>query len=285
MADTLVGSRYAFHVAQRGVNEGKVAPDYHAARPGDVELEAPSSDLVGYVHSYEIGSVADGPGVRFVAILTGCPSRCVYCYNPDTWHKHNGRAVTVSRMMRTIGRYADALRRSGGGITLSGGEPIVQRAFVVDVFRRCRALGLHTCLDTSGRLGERLSDSDLATIDLHLLDIKAGDPAVHERITGQPLAPTLDYARRLSALGRPLWIRYPLVPGLTDDHDNVERAAAFCASLATVERLEVLRFHHMGHDKWDRLGIDNVLRDVAPPDATLTERVRQQFRAHGLAVH
>jgi len=285
MGQTLVGSRYELHVTRQGAEESKAARDYYAIHPGDTEEASDGGDLTGYVHSYEVGSTVDGPGIRFVAFLTGCLLRCQYCHNPDTWHKHNGHPVTVARAMRVIGKYAQVLKLSKGGITLSGGEPVVQKAFAMQVLRRCKALGLHTALDTSGRLGERLSDDDLAHIDLNLLDIKSGDPAAYEKVTRQPLQPTLDYARRLSALERPMWVRYVLVPGLTDAHDNVERVAEFCAGLATVERVEILRFHQMGRDKWHKLGLDYPLENVEPPDAALSERVREQFRSRGLTVY
>lgn len=284
MGQALVGSRYSLHVAQRGARESRLAGDYRAIYPEDTELDAPSDDLVGYVHSYEVGSTADGPGLRFVAILTGCLLRCQNCHNPDTWHKHNGSPVTVSRAMKTIDKYAAALRNSGGGVTISGGEPLAQRSFLMEILRRCKQCGLHTCLDTSGHLGERLGDDDLATVDLNLLDIKSGNPEVYERVTGQALAPTVDYARRLSALQRPMWIRYVLVPGLTDDYDDVETLTEFCAGLGTVERVQVLRFHQMGRDKWAKLGVDYALANVAPPPADAVERVRGQFRSRGLAV-
>jgi pyruvate formate lyase activating enzyme len=187
--------------------------------------------------------------------------------------------------MNTIGKYAQVLKLSKGGITLSGGEPVVQRAFAMQIFRRCKALGLHTALDTAGRLGERLSDDDLMQIDLNILDIKSGDPATYEKVTRQPLAPTLDYARRLSALKRPMWVRYVLVPGLTDGYDNVEKVADFCAGLASLERVEILRFHQMGREKWHKLGLAYPLENVEPPDAALTERVREQFRSRGLTVY
>lgn len=285
MSGSLVGSRYSLHVTTKGAKENQRARDYYAIHPGDTELDAPADDLVGYVHSYEVGSTVDGPGLRFVAFLTGCLLRCHYCHNPDTWHKYNGQPVTVSRAMKVIGKYANVLKLSRGGITLSGGEPIVQKAFAMEIFRRCKALGLHTCLDTSGRLGEKLTDDDLQSIDLNLLDIKSGDPAVYEHVTRQPLQPTLDYARRLSALGRPTWIRYVLVPGLTDGVDNVEKVAEFCGGLGSVERVEILRFHQMGRDKWHKLGLDYPLENVEPPSAELTERVRGQFRSRGLTVY
>jgi pyruvate formate lyase activating enzyme len=285
MSEPRTGSRYELHVARKGATESKAARDYFAVHPGDVEEVKEEDDLVGYVHSYEVGSTVDGPGIRFVGFLTGCLLRCQYCHNPDTWHKHNGHPVTVSRAMQQIGKYAQVLKISKGGVTLSGGEPMVQRPFVLRIFRRCKELGLHTCMDTSGRLGDRFTDQELMDIDLNLLDIKSGDPAIYEKVTRQPLKPTLDYAQRLSALGRPIWIRFVLVPGLTDGHDNVEKLADICAGLKSIERVEILRFHQMGRDKWHKLGLEYPLENVEPPDAELAERVRGQFRSRGLTVY
>ena len=282
MSKSLIGSRYALHVARSGAAQTK--GNYYEVQPGDLEDAAPGGDLTGYVHSYEVGSTVDGPGIRFVGFLSGCLLRCQYCHNPDTWHKSNGTPVTVAQAMRQIGKYAKVLKVSNGGVTLSGGEPVVQRAFMMQIFRRCKQLGLHTCLDTAGRLGERLSDDDLQQIDLQLLDIKAGDPDTYFRITNQPLQPTLDYARRLSRLGRPLWVRFVLVPGLSDAFDNVEKVAELCAELKTLQRVEVLRFHQMGKDKWHRLGLEYKLEHTEPPSAELSERVRAQFRSRGLTV-
>jgi pyruvate formate lyase activating enzyme len=286
MSHSLVGSRYELHVAHRGKVESATAHDYFAVHQGDLEENTgEGEDLVGYVHSWEVGSTVDGPGIRFVGFLTGCLLRCQYCHNPDTWHLYNGHPVTVARAMREIGKYSQVLKISQGGITLSGGEPQLQRPFTMAIFRRCKRLGMHTCLDTSGRLGDRFTDEELMDIDLNLLDIKSGDPATYERVTRQPLQPTIDYARRLSALRRPMWIRFVLVPGLTDDYDNVEKVADICAGLASVERVEILRFHQMGRDKWHKLGLTYTLDNTEPPDAELTERVRGQFRSRGLTVY
>ena len=285
MSRSLTGSRYELHVARKGATESKAAHDYYSIHAGDDEQIKEEDDLVGYVHSYEVGSTVDGPGIRFVAFLTGCLLRCQYCHNPDTWHKYNGHPVTVSKAMREIGKYAQVLKISKGGVTLSGGEPMLQRPFVTRIFRHCKALGVHTCMDTSGRLGDRFTDQELMDIDLNLLDIKSGDPEIYQKITRQPLQPTLDYARRLSELGRPMWIRYVLVAGLSDGYDNVQKVADFCAGLKTVQRVEILRFHQMGRDKWQKLGLDYPLENVEPPDAVLTERVREQFRSRGLTVY
>jgi pyruvate formate lyase activating enzyme len=282
MGSSLVGSRYNFFVARQAPDQER---DYFDVQPGDVEEVAEGDSIVGYVHSWEVGSTVDGPGIRFVGFLTGCLLRCQYCHNPDTWHKHNGHPVTVARAMRQISKYAQVLKISKGGITLSGGEPMVQHEFLMHIFRRCKQLGLHTCIDTCGRLGDRLTDADLMEIDLNLLDIKSGDPAVYEKVTRHPLAPTVAYARRLSELGRPMWVRFVLVPGLTDSYDNVEKLADICAGLKTLERVEILRFHQMGRDKWHKLGLDYPLEHTEPPDAELTERVRGQFRSRGIVVY
>ncbi|RZI41352.1 pyruvate formate lyase-activating protein [Herbaspirillum sp. HC18] len=284
MSQSLSGSRYELHVTHEGVAENK-AYDYFAIHPADVDDVQKGHDLTGYVHSWEVGSTVDGPGIRFVMFLTGCLLRCQYCHNPDTWHKHNGRPVTVTRAMQEIGKYAQVLKISHGGITISGGEPMVQSDFMTQIFHRCKLLGLHTCVDTSGRLGHRLTDMDLMDIDLNLLDIKSGDPAVYEQVTGHSLQPTVEYAQRLSALERPMWIRFVLVPGLTDDYDNVEKLADICAGLKTVERVEILRFHQMGREKWHKLGLAYQLENVVPPEPELTERVREQFRSRGLTVY
>jgi pyruvate formate lyase activating enzyme len=187
--------------------------------------------------------------------------------------------------MQVIGKYAQVLKMSKGGVTLSGGEPQLQRTFTMTIFRRCKQLGLHTCIDTSGRLGDRFNDEELMDIDLNLLDIKSGDPEIYEKVTRQPLQPTLEYARRLSDLGRPMWVRFVLVPGLTDDYDNVEKVADICNDLRSLERVEILRFHQMGRDKWHKLRLNYTLENTEPPDADLTERVREQFRRRGLTVY
>ncbi len=284
MTKSLVGSRFELHVAREGAEESRKVHDYLAVYPGDLE-EAKEKDVVGFVHSYEVGTTVDGPGIRFVGFLTGCPLRCRFCHNPDTWHKHNGTPVPVSRAMKQIGKYANVLKISGGGITLSGGDPQVQRAFTMEIFRRCKALGLHTCIETAGRLGDRFTDQELQDIDLHILDIKGGDPATFEKVCGHPLKPTLEFARRLAAVGRPMWIRFVVVPGLTDGRDNVEKLADIAAGLKNVERVEILPFHQMGRDKWHKLGLAYTLESAEPPTPELTERVRGQFRGRGLTVY
>ncbi|WP_341676105.1 pyruvate formate-lyase-activating protein [Niveibacterium sp. SC-1] len=279
----LMGSRYALSL------EGSVpqGADHFAIHQSDLDDVAESDDasLAGYVHSYEMGSAVDGPGIRAVVFLSGCLLRCQYCHNPDTWHKTQGHPTTAADLMDELRKYVRPLKLSKGGVTLSGGEPLVQHRFAKRILRRCKELDLHTALDTCGRLGERLTDEELMDIDLNLLDIKSGDEDTYYRVTRQPLQPTLDYAHRLSELGRPTWVRFVLVPGLTDDYDNVERVADIAAGIRSIERVEILRFHQMGKPKWDSLGLAYPLVDTEPPDEALAERVRGQFRARGLTVY
>jgi pyruvate formate lyase activating enzyme len=245
---------------------------------------APDQGAEGYVHSYHVGSTVDGPGVRMVVWTTGCPLRCAYCHNPDTWKLRGGTPTAADEVLAQLRGYARFLRTARGGLTISGGEPLVQAPFVTHLFRQARQLGVHTALDTSGFLGDRLADADLESIDLVLLDIKSFLPEVHRRLTGRDVAPTLRFARRLSDLGRPMWVRFVLVPGLTDDPANVAGLAAFVATLRTVERVEVLPFHQMGRYKWERLGLPYTLAGTPEPDEALVERVRGQFRQHDLYV-
>jgi len=282
---SLLGSRYQIHVSREGSAQRKTVGSYRDTyATDDEETAAVADDLLGYVHSIETGSTVDGPGIRLTLFVSGCLLRCQYCHNPDTWHRRNGRPVPLGKMKKELAKYAKVLGISGGGLTISGGEPVQQTEFTTGMFRYAKSIGVHTCLDTSGRLGHKLSDENLMDIDLNLLDIKSGDPETYERVTTQPLQPTLDYARRLSDLRRPVWVRFVLVPGLTDAFDNVERVADVAASIVSLERVEILRFHQMGMNKWDKLGIDYTLRDTLPPSSELTERVREQFRSRGLTV-
>ncbi|WP_229322053.1 pyruvate formate-lyase-activating protein [Streptomyces sp. UNOC14_S4] len=237
---------------------------------------------VGRVHSWDLSTGVDGPGTRFVLFTSGCPLRCLYCQNPDTWHMRDGRPTTVDEVMARIDTCRAFLTASGGGVTLSGGEPLLQPAFTGEILRRCKEAGLHTALDTSGNLGNRADDALLARTALVLLDIKSFDRARYRGLTGGDLAPTLRFARRLDALGVPVWVRYVLVPGWTDDEADVDGLAAFVAGLSVVERVDVLPFHKLGAAKYAALGRPFPLRDTPAPCPALVERVRGQFRAHGL---
>ena len=261
--------------------------EHHGGSRADLEAElaAEGDPEIGYYHSYEITGSVNGPGIRFTLYLSGCPLRCQYCQNPDMWTMRSGRRVTVGRMLDEVAKYASFIRTAHGGITVSGGEPMLQIRFLQALLRRCKEdLGLHTAVDTSGFLGARASEDFLDLVDLFLLDIKAGDEELYHLVTSADLAPTLRFARRLSDRGNRMWVRYVLVPGLTDAVDDVEKVARFTSTLAHVERVEVLPFHQLGAGKWADLQLSYQLADVPPAAPELVRRVEDQFRAHGLTV-
>ena len=247
---------------------------------------------LGSVHSWELVTAVDGPGTRLTTFLSGCPLQCLYCHNPDTMAMKEGSPVTSDELLARIARYTAVFRATGGGITLSGGEVLMQPAFAARILRGAKELGIHTALDTSGYLGAAATDQMLDDTDLVLLDVKSGDPDTYRRVTSRELAPTLAFGRRLAerADGPEVWIRFVLVPGLTDDPDNIEKVAEYAASLneirpGTVSRVEVLPFHQMGRDKWASLGRTYELDGTEPPTAAATESVRERFRAHGLTTY
>lgn len=255
-------------------------------------LTAMREGRLGSVHSWELVTAVDGPGTRLTTFLSGCPLQCLYCHNPDTLQMKDGHPVSSEELLTRIARYQGVFRATGGGITLSGGEVLMQPAFAARVLRGAKELGIHTAIDTSGFLGAAATDEMLADVDLVLLDVKSGDPDTYRRVTGRDLEPTLAFGRRLAEMphGPEVWIRFVLVPGLTDDEENVEKVAAYAASLneimpGTVSRVEVLPFHQMGRDKWAALGREYQLADTQPPTPELTDRVRAQFRAHGLTTY
>jgi pyruvate formate lyase activating enzyme len=239
---------------------------------------------LGSVHSWELVTAVDGPGTRLTVFLAGCPLRCLYCHNPDTMQMRAGQPVAAEEVLRRISRYRGVFAATGGGLTLSGGEVLMQPAFAARLLAGARAMGVHTCLDTSGFLGAACTDRMLADVDLVLLDIKAGDEETYRRVTGRSLAPTLDFGRRVSDAGIPIWIRFVLVPGLTDDPATIHRVAEHAAVLPSVQRVDVLPFHQMGRDKWAALGLDYRLADTRPPTDTEWETARGIFASHGLPV-
>jgi pyruvate formate lyase activating enzyme len=240
---------------------------------------------MGFVHSFTTGSTVDGPGVRVVVWLTGCQFRCLYCHNPDTWRMTNGVPVTVERAKTELGKYRQGLKMMKGGFTVSGGEPLMQDRFVVKLFTAAQAMGIHTALDSNGYLSDRLTDEELEKIDLVLLDIKGWDPARHHRLTGMEVGPVLNFARRLATRRRPVWLRYVLVAGLTDNPEEIAQLADFTANLGNVERVDVLPFHQMGAFKWKQLGIEYKLQDTEPPSKEIIDSVCAQFRAAGLKAY
>lgn len=260
------------------VNLGAKVPDTDARA-------AVASGEMGFLHSFTTGSTVDGPGVRLVAWTAGCLFRCLYCHNPDTWTMKNGMPVTIERATEELGKYRHGLKLMSGGLTVSGGEPLMQHRFVLKLFKVAQKMGIHTALDTNGYLGDRLSDDDLEAISLVLLDIKAWNPDRHRCLVGMDVEPVLEFARRLAKRNRPVWTRFVLVPGLTDDAEDVGSIARFTAELGNVQRVDVLPFHQMGRYKWGQLGMDYALENVEPPTVESVERVCAKFRSAGLKAY
>jgi pyruvate formate lyase activating enzyme len=257
------------------VNLGKDVPET------DVRTALATGDM-GFLHSFTTGSAVDGPGVRVVAWTAGCMWRCVYCHNPDTWTLSNGIPVTIARATEELRKYRHGLKVMAGGLTLSGGEPLMQDRFAVKLLRAAKEMGIHTALDTQGYYGDRLSDAELEVADLVLLDLKAWDPERHRRLTGMDNGPTLVFARRLGERRRPVWVRFVLAPGWSDDAEEIARIAGFAAELGNVQRVDVLPFHQMGRFKWKELGLKYELGDVQPPPPEAVELVCAVFRKAGL---
>jgi pyruvate formate lyase activating enzyme len=272
-----------------------IGGSHHRATAGTAGLEVSAAERsekfaqmrageLGSLHSWELVTAVDGPGTRLTTFLSGCPLRCLYCHNPDTMEMRRGEPVLADELLRRIGRYKAVFDVTGGGLTISGGEPLMQPAFVQRILRGAKELGVHVAIDTSGYLGAHCTDEMLDDLDLVLLDVKSGIPETYKKVTGRELQPTLDFGRRVAASGTEIWVRFVLVPGLTDDVENVAAVADYVATLSTVSRVEVLPFHQMGQDKWAALGMKYELDGVQPPAPELVARVREQFRDRGLTV-
>src|SRR6476469_5774471 len=262
----------------------------HDLRVG-LSPDAPNEDQVkdqegafGYCHSYETSSRYDGPGLRVVLFVSGCLLRCTYCHNPDTWHLKDGTYVSIDQVLRRLGDFAPSILSLGGGLTISGGEPMVQLAFTRRIFAGAKEMGLHTAIETSGFLGDRADDSYLSLVDLILLDIKSSNPDTYRKVTGRDLAPTLRFAERLASMGKPAWVRFTLVPGQTDDPANVECIAKFVAPMKNVEWVEIQPFHQMGAFKWKAMNLEYKCADTPTATPERARRVIEQFRAAGCRV-
>ena len=249
-------------------------------------MQARRSGDVALVHSWELVTAVDGPGTRMTMFMSGCPLRCQYCHNPDTMEMKVGTLERIEDVVKRIKRYKPVFKASGGGLTISGGEPLFQIAFARRLLKEVHDAGIHTTIDTSGYLGARLRDEDLDNIDLVLLDVKSGDEETYKKVTRRELQPTIDFGDRLNAIGKPVWIRFVVVPGLTDGPENVANVARIVSRWkSNIERIEVLPFHNMGADKWHELGYPYTLEDTKPPKPEDVEKIREVFRKEGFVVY
>ena len=239
--------------------------------------------MTGRVHSIESFGLVDGPGVRSVVFLKGCNLRCRYCHNPDTWTKEGGEEWEAEGLFQKLYRFKPYWKNKGG-ITVSGGEAMLQMEFVTDLFSIAKKHDIHTALDTSG--GPFCMEPDylesfqklMEVTDLFILDMKEMDPERHKALTGQDNRNILEFASYLSAHKKPMWIRHVLVPGLTDSRESLETLYDFIRELKSVERVEILPYHTMGVHKWEALGIPYSLKNVLPPTEEEVRRAEEILR-------
>lgn len=232
--------------------------------------------ISGKIHSIETCGTVDGPGVRYVLFLQGCGLKCIYCHNPDTWDGgcKKARTMTVAEVVEDIEKYKSFFGAEGG-VTVSGGEPLVQAKFVLELFRVLKQKGFHTCLDTSGSvpLNETVKEI-LSLTDLVLMDIKSAIPDTFKRMTGQSVDNTFAFAKYLSDKKIPMWVRYVVVPGYTDLDKEVVALGEFLQGLRNVKEVDILPFHQMGAHKWEALKMPYVLKDVKTPTADVIGKIK-----------
>lgn len=237
--------------------------------------------IQGRIHSIETFGSVDGPGTRFIIFVQGCNMRCLYCHNVDTWKcGQGGQLKTADELLDQAERYLPYWGPEGG-ITVSGGEPLLQMDFLLDLFRKAKARGIGTCIDTAGQPFTRKEpffsqfQELMEVTDILLLDVKHVDPEAHKKLTGQPNDNILDLFRYLSEIKKPIWVRQVLVPGWTDDPVALQRTREFLDTLSNIQRVEVLPYHNMGLYKWEQLGIPNQLKDVKPPTQEEVDKARK----------
>lgn len=246
-------------------------------------IDIDQDHMLGHVHSLIAGSVVDGPGIRYVIFLQGCQFRCQYCHNRDTWNMREGTLYSVAELMDETLKYTRFFDRSRGGVTVTGGEALLQAPFVDLLFQQLQKMGIHTCLDTNGYASPQLYrgvlDSLLDNTNLVLLDLKQMDPKKHLALTEVSNERTLTFAKHLAKREQITRIRYVLIPELTDDFDDIRRMADFIAPMKNIERVELLPYHAMGEHKWQDLGFDYPLKNILPPTSMRMESIKSILEA------
>lgn len=240
--------------------------------------------VVGRIHSLESFGTVDGPGIRFVIFLQGCPLRCQFCHNPDTWEVDGGSEYTPEYLFEEILKYKSYMDFSGGGVTFTGGEPLLQAEFILEVCKLLKPHKISVAIDTSGYVWNEYVKEVLEYTDVVLLDVKNYDPFVYEKVTGVPLAPTLRMLDYLKEKNITTWIRYVLVPGLTDNLDSVRALSEHLDQYPNVAKIELLGFHKMGEYKWKELGVEYQLSHTKEPETDILLEVKSIFETNGKIV-
>jgi pyruvate formate lyase activating enzyme len=237
------------------------------------------------IHSIESCGTVDGPGIRFVVFTQGCPLRCQYCHNPDTWKMQDGKETSIDYLVEEALKYKSYMKFSGGGVTVTGGEPLLQVDFVKELFERLKDEGIHRAIDTSGYIFNDKVKEVLDLTDLVLLDIKHFDPTLYKNLTGVELAPTLNFLDYLGEKNIKVWIRYVLVPGLTDQLEHIEALAKHLSQFTNIERIELLPFHKMGEYKWKEMNLEYKLANVNEPTNESMLETLSTFKKHNSNVY
>lgn len=240
-------------------------------------------ELKGCIHSHESFGTVDGPGIRYVVFTQGCPLRCRYCHNADTWKIEDAKyRETPEETFKEICKYKNFIK--SGGVTVTGGEPFMQPDYVKELFKLCKADGIHTTVDTSGYILSDKVKEALEYVDLVLLDIKCIDPKTHKELTLVELAPVLEFAEYLKSINKKVWIRHVIVPGITDNDEFLNKLADYVKTMDNVEKVELLPYHTLGEYKWEKIGEHYSLKGVPPLSKERLENAREIFKKRGLAV-
>lgn len=240
---------------------------------------------IGNIHSYESFGTVDGPGIRFVLFLQGCPLRCKFCHNPDTWNMTEGKIKeSAQETFEKIKKYKGYFGKKGG-VTVTGGEPLLQSDFILELFKLCKKEGIHTVVDTSGYIFNEKVKEVLEYTDLVLLDIKAIDEKVYKELTGVELKNTLEFAEYLNKTGKKMWLRHVVVPGITDDDELLDRLAQYAAKLGNIEKIEILPYHRLGEFKYKELGMKYALEGVEELSKERFDNAVSIFKKYNLKVN
>lgn len=236
--------------------------------------------LQGRIHSFESCGTVDGPGIRFVIFMQGCPFKCMFCHNPDTWDFDGGTLYWVDEVVAKVKKYLPYIKASGGGITVTGGEPLMQMDFIIELFKELKKLDVHTAIDTNGYVGSKAQKLDelMGLTDLVLMSIKHINPDAHIKLTGCSNHNTLEFANYLSEIGKPLWIRYVVIPGFTDDFLSLFKLREFINSLKNIENVEILPFHKHGETKWKKLKLPYNLDKAAIPNKFAVSKAKNLLK-------